>query len=354
MRICIPIPFRAEGGGFYFLESFRKFLLGEGWQVVDTINDHYDVLFTNHWMVSRRDILRAISRNPMLCVVQRIDGAAQDYGRSADADRRQRAVNYLADVTIFQSDYCHYSTRTKFPVIVNDGPVITNPVDIDTFRPDGRRVELPGSIRVACATWSTNPMKGAAEIYAVAAGNPSVDFHLCGRYLDSPTLRNIHQHGVLGRQDLANVLRSCHVLLTFSRNEACPNHVLEALASGLPVLYHDSGAAAEVVRDCGRPVTTGNFAEQLAAIMSNHAALGNAARNCAVDDHHPDRIFKRYLDAIEVAVRRPRAWGTRYVQSLLEVPVRDAAQVASAVIGRVQKLFAKPANGHAGKPGTAD
>jgi hypothetical protein len=130
MRICIPIPFRPEGGGFYFLDGFRSYLGAVGWQVVDSINDSYDVLFTNHWMVSRRDMLRAIARNPKLCIVQRIDGAAQDYGRPGDADMRQRAVNRLAGVTIFQSQYCRYSTRTKFPVIINDGPVISNPVDV--------------------------------------------------------------------------------------------------------------------------------------------------------------------------------------------------------------------------------
>ncbi len=307
MRVCIPIEFKPQGGGHYFLRFLKDHLEASGWEVVHALEADYDLLFTNHWMVSRIDILRAMRYNPNVRIVQRIDGAAQDYGRKDNADDRQRAVNRLADLTIFQSAYCRYATREKFPVIGQDGPIIHNPVNGELFSPDGPRLtkDFAQDVLVACTTWSTNPLKGAASVYQVARENPEVGFVLCGRYPDVPDLPNIYPQGVLDRQQLATALRSVGALLTFSQNEACPNHVIEALSSGLPVLYIDSGAMAEVVGDCGLPVTVENFSQQLARLMADHEQLAACARQRALTAFHPDFVFGRYMAEMEQAVERP-------------------------------------------------
>jgi len=305
MKICIPIDFKPQGGGFYFIKALSNYLAEQGWVITKRLSDRYDIIFTNHWQVPRAQILRAIRYNPRVIIVQRIDGAAQDYGRYGDADHRQRQVNQLADLTIFQSNYCRYSTREKFPVIVHNGPVINNPVDVDLFNPDGPRLSFPGSVRVACVTWSTNPFKGADYIYEVARRNPEVSFVLCGQYSDTPSIPNIHLQGVLSREELAKTLRSCHVLLTFSQNEACPNHVLEALASGLPILYLDSGAMSEVIGDCGLKVTIETFLSQLKQIMDRREVLSKKARQRVLKHFHPQLVFSRYIDVMQDALKHP-------------------------------------------------
>lgn len=305
MNVCVPILWRPEGGGFYFLQSLSAFLRSQGHGVTDQLTERYDVLFTNHWMVPLRRIFKALHFNPCVRIVQRVDGAAQDYGRHSDADELQREVNQVADLTIFQSQYCRWSTRERFSVILQDGPVIHNPVDARQFSPEGERRQLPGAVRAACVTWSTNPKKGVRSIYAVAEANRHIAFILCGRYPDAPPLPNLHRLGVLGREELAATLRSCHLLLTFSEHEACPNHVLEALASGLPVLYADSGAMAEVVGDCGLAVTVETFRGQLRAILARRQELSRQARERALTQFHPQRILPRYLEEIVRAVERP-------------------------------------------------
>ena len=92
MRVCIPIEFKRQGGGFYFLDNLSAYLDKLGWQVSRNLNDNYQVLFTNHWLTPYPHIMQAIRRNPDLRVVQRIDGAAQNYGRNAEADERQSRV----------------------------------------------------------------------------------------------------------------------------------------------------------------------------------------------------------------------------------------------------------------------
>lgn len=305
MRICIPIEATVPAGGAQFLANLERYLQEMDIATTHRLNDSYDVLFTSHWLVPRAVILHAIRQNPEVRIVQRIGGSAQDYGRKDDADERQRAVNRLADLTIFQSQYCRYATREKFPVIGEDGPVIYNPVDVELFDPEGPRRDFPEPFRLACVTWSTNVMKGAFSIYEVARRHPELGFVLCGRYPDAPDLPNLHVLGVLERGTLATVLRSCHALLTFSQNEACPNHVLEALASGLPILYHNSGAMPEIVGDCGLPVTVDSFPEQLERLVVDRERRSAAARQRALEMFNPDQALSKYVEVIEAATKRP-------------------------------------------------
>ena len=312
MRLCIPIPFRPEGGGQYFLQLFGRYLSTHGHEVVDDVEDRYDVLFTNHWVVPLATILRGLRRNPDARLVQRVDGVAAAYGRKGNADRRQAAVNLLADVTIFQSEYSRWAAHQAYRVIGRDGPVIYNPVDVDRFRPDGDRWPLPEGMRVACVSWSMNPQKGSSEVYAVARENLDVSFYLCGRFSDlPPESRNLHHVGVLGRDSLASVLRSCQVLLTFSRNEACPNHALEALATGRPVLYADSGATKELVGPGGLSVRPETFRPALLEILDDWDRWCAVARERAVTMFHPELIFSRYLAAIQAGLERPTVCGRR-------------------------------------------
>jgi glycosyltransferase involved in cell wall biosynthesis len=304
MRVCIPIEFQPQGGGFYFLQAFEQYLEKIGWEITRDLADRYDLIFTNHWMTPRREILRGLRHNPRARIVQRIDGAAQDYGRDPEADNRQARVNNLADLTVFQSSYCRYSTREKFPVIAQDGPVIHNPVDTDLFKPADAPIDNDKT-RVISVTWSTNPLKGISKVYHVARNNPEIEFLLCGNFHNEFQLPNVKLMGVLGRKELAEALRSSSFMLTFSQNEACPNHVLEALSSGLPVLYDDSGAMQEVIGDCGLPVTVDSFAQQTKQIMDKLGDLSLGARQRTLRMFHPQVVLPKYIEAIEEQVARP-------------------------------------------------
>ena len=81
--------------------------------------------------------------------------------------------------------------------------------------------------------------------------------------------------------------------------------MLEALASGLPVLYHDSGAMAEVIGECGLPVTAENFAPQLEQVMDRWTELSLLARQRVLTHFHPQRVFPRYVDVMRAVRQRP-------------------------------------------------
>src|SRR6266571_1052481 len=160
------------------------------------VGDDYDVLFVNSWVVPYRVVSSVKRRRPDVTVVQRVDGSAVDYGRLGDGDARQARVNLLADLTIFQSAYSRYSTREKYRVIAQDGPVIYNPVDTTRFCPGAAGGRRPGARpRVGSASFSTNPMKGLAELGDFADDHPNVDFVLCGPFDAIRPRANLHRLG---------------------------------------------------------------------------------------------------------------------------------------------------------------
>jgi glycosyltransferase involved in cell wall biosynthesis len=296
----------SQGGGFYFLELFRNYLEENGIPWTDDWEDDFDILFANSWHVPYENILAAKRRRPSLRVIHRVDGSARNYGRYDDSDCRQARVNLVADATVFQSEYCRYSTREKFKVIRHDGPIIHNAVDLQTFSPIGER-DSSKEIKICNASWSTNPRKGTWQIGELARRNPSATFVLCGRYIEVPNQSNVCYLGHLGYVELARTMRSCDAFLDLSENECCPNVVLQALASGLPVLHKRSGALPEITGSAGIPLDDdlGNFSAALRSVTEMLEPLKARARHRAETEFAPDLIFPRYLELIENCSRLP-------------------------------------------------
>jgi glycosyltransferase involved in cell wall biosynthesis len=285
----------------------------------------YDVLLANSFVIPFENLRAAHDRLPQLRIVHRVDGSAEDYGRDPADDRRQARANAMADATVFQSRYSRHATRRKFRVIGSRGVVIPNPVDTTRFTPEGERESLPGKCRVAHVAFSTNLRKGAAAVLEAAYSNPDIQFILIGRYAAGAMPSNVKLTGQVDHASLSRLLRSCHALAFFSENESCPNVVLEALASGLPVLYRDSGATAELVGDAGIATSPSQFGADMALVMGEHSVWSTKARLRAVTHFSLDVILPRYMDVVRNVRRRrtPIRWrlGWRW---LLGYPMRYA------------------------------
>ena len=296
-----------------FLGTFRSWLDQNGIEhTADWRDPTFNVLFVNSWAVPIQIVRFVKLRRPEVKIVHRIDGSGQDYGRTDDADQRQALVNHWVDLSIFQSRYSRFATTEKFRVISKDGPIIYNPVDLTHFFPEqlasksGKRLPPGERPRVCNVSFSTNPKKGTWRFAELAQAHPEVDFILCGNYPPMPTLPNIRLMGRLDRVALAETLRNCHLFAHWAENEACPNVVTEALASGLPILYLDSGANRELVGEAGYEVTAESFAAQLRKALSHLDPLSTTARQRAEREFSRQKIFTHYLDAIEAARPAPR------------------------------------------------
>jgi glycosyltransferase involved in cell wall biosynthesis len=340
MRLCIPIEVRPEGGMYTFVANFIAWLQRTNRPYTQDLEGDYDVLFVNSWVV-RPDIVRRLKRERVaLRVAHRVDGAAIDYGSNPASDPVQARVNLYADVTIFQSKYSKFSTREKYRVIPNDGPVVYNPVDTSLFDVKGTMINLPTDTPlVACASWSVNERKGTWQIEELAERNPDITFVLCGRFESVSSRANVVRLGHLSRTQMAEALRSCDVFLNLSENDPCPNVVLEALASGLPVLYRDSGGVPELVADCGEPIEIDTFKRGLYRVLTTRELLARRARSRAVEQFSVDTIFPKYWDAIFGASRQPlpkKLTVLKLASAGYPVlpPVKTPAQIARAIARR--------------------
>ena len=304
LTYCLPIEVRAKGGMYTFMGYFLAHLQQEGIQFTQSLSDTYDILFVNSWVIPYKLILKIKRDHPNIRVIQRVDGSAQDYGRHDNADNQQAKVNLLADLTIFQSQYSKHSSREKFRVIHQNGPVVYNPVDPVLFNPEGDKMSLPGSFRICNASWSTNRKKGTWKLGQLAQQHPDITFVLCGRYEDIPDVPNICMLGHLDRNGMAAAMRSCHSFLNLSENDPCPNVILEAMASGLPIMYVDSGGVNELVGNSGFAIRCETFRQSYEKMISCHTNIAQEARKRILEHFTPEIIFPQYLAAIAATQRR--------------------------------------------------
>ena len=94
--------------------------------------------------------------------------------------------------------------------------------------------ELPEIPSIVTHHWSTNPKKGF-QFYDELS-RTDAKFQYYGRAQGNQTI-------ILNSEDLSMQLPKFDIYLSASEEEAGANHVLEALACGLPVIYHENGGS---------------------------------------------------------------------------------------------------------------
>ena len=145
-----------------------------------------------------------------------------------------------SDFLIFPSQWA----RDYIPVPHNNSVVIDN-APMKIFH-SNKNTNLAVSEKPKLVThhWSTNPKKGfeiyeQLQSYIKATGE--YEFTYIGRLPENVRLDNHVQP--VGAKELSTLLPSHDIYITASKEEAGANHVLEAMAAGLPVVYHAAGGS---------------------------------------------------------------------------------------------------------------
>jgi glycosyltransferase involved in cell wall biosynthesis len=255
---CISIlrEFRKPpyGGGNQFMLALKKGFEDLGVNVLNNkINNKVDAyIFDSAWL--NKELLKQLRKVKDPKIAHRIDGPIMLYrGSDSKADDEIFELNKeFATVTIIQSEYTlrnllELNYRPVNPVI------IYNSVNPEIFYKNENKIINKEKIKVISASWSDNPIKGGAT-YKWLDENlnfDKIEYTFVGRIKE--TLKNIKLIAPVDSEKLSSILRNHDLYITASEMDPCSNSLIEALASGLPVIYRNSGGHPELVKDAGLP-----------------------------------------------------------------------------------------------------
>jgi glycosyltransferase involved in cell wall biosynthesis len=148
----------------------------------------------------------------------------------------------------------------------------------------------------------------------VLVGEGEARAEIDARLANSPFRERVHLAGHVHRDRMPDYYRAADVLALPSHHEGTPNVVMEAMASGLPVVASRVGGIPETVPDerFGLLVPPGD-AEALSQAVGRlvgdaglRAAMGPACRQRAVENYDIGSLNRRLREFLEETVRKGR------------------------------------------------
>lgn len=238
------------GGGNKTLTAITDKMIQLGHQVAYDLEEDIDVIFCfdprpNNKGVWYQDFINYKSKNNNCKIIQRV-GDIGTHGKP-DLTKLVTQTSQISDFLIFPSDWARQAiefNKKNYDIILN------KPLE-EFYKNRIESYEILEKVKIVTHHWSTNPMKGF-HIYK-ALGDKIIDglkingleceFTYIGRYPEENRSNGIKIIEPIDTLSLSEELPEHHIYLTASLGEAGANHVLEAMAAGLPVVYHQMGGS---------------------------------------------------------------------------------------------------------------
>lgn len=223
-------------------------------------------------------------------------------------NRPMAAAHELADRVLYQSDFCRRAATRFLGERQGPSEILFNAVDVTAFAPspavpDGPfrflvtgRIDVHQSYRLVQAVAGLGEArKQGLDCRLLAAGviAPEVRAQaltLAEKYGIAPALTI---EGRYSQEQAPDLYRQAHAYLTLTHQDACPSAVIEAMASGLPVVHPISGGVPELVAEAGVGIPTGedwdkplipdaqSIAQAMITVAQGRDALARKARERA-------------------------------------------------------------------------
>jgi glycosyltransferase involved in cell wall biosynthesis len=242
-------------------------------------------------------------------------------------------VHATADHVFYQSEFCRRCAEQFLGSRNGRSEILYNAVDTRHFTPDTAAAQnrpftflATGKFGASTAYRLSSSIAGLA---AARAAGLDVVLRIAG--LIEPAVESAARTQVkaLGVSNLVtfsgpytgtqapDIYRSAHAYLMTKHNDPCPNAVLEAMASGLPILYSASGGVPEQVgpeAGIGLPVPetfdqdvapeADAIAEGMTRIVERRDQMAAAARARAVERFDLSHWFARHETVFRSLVER--------------------------------------------------
>jgi glycosyltransferase involved in cell wall biosynthesis len=247
-------------------------------------------------------------------------------------NRPRARLLHEADHVFFQSAFCKLSADHYYGPRQGGWEILHNPVDTDRFAPAPERPRRPLTLLLAGSQYQRYRVETALETLALVRGeHPDTRLLVTGELSFAPdaapvVAELVRRLGVDGAVELTGpytqaeapaLYRRADLLLHTKVNDPCPTVVLEAMASGLPVVYSATGGTPELVGDDGgigipapldwehdRPPPPAALAEAVLAVAAVLDERAAAARARAVARFDSRRWVARHRKVFEELVAR--------------------------------------------------
>jgi glycosyltransferase involved in cell wall biosynthesis len=266
------------------------------------------------WLLHRRRIPLVVNQDGV--------GYPAWAGEETDAvNRPLRELLGAADHVLYQSEFCKRSADEWVGSPAGTWEILPNAVDVSRFAPAaaapaGGPVLLLGGDQ----TQAYRLELAVATLAALTASHPDARLLVTGRLVVpvEPVAKRfgvagrVHALGRYSQTDAPALFRRAHVLLHTKVNDPCPSVVLEALASGVPVVYPHSGGVPELVgEEAGigvphphgferdEPPSPDALAEGVARVLAELPAYRAAARARVVDRFSLEPWLDRHAELFE-------------------------------------------------------
>jgi glycosyltransferase involved in cell wall biosynthesis len=334
-RICVPGASRFTGGPRTFVSQLSQELNTRGIGVSFDPSDYrVDAVLVVGGTRHIEYLLRSQRRG--IRVVQRL-GALNwiQTWRTAGLSGflRSRARNYITTLIrnhlshhiVYQSQFSRDWWERVRGVSPVPATVVHNGVDLDMFQPTwgaSRRAGGGNTSRIAIVegrldhrydqtlSWAMEACRllisAGQAVQLIVAGSLSSGARKMAEDLPSSTVL-----GSIPRSEVATLFSDVDCHLSIDVNPACPNSVIEALASGTPVVGFATGALPEILDGRGglcieyggnpwrleRPDVAG-LAEALFTVLADSQALGKSARMLAEERFDLRNMVDRYCEIL--------------------------------------------------------
>jgi glycosyltransferase involved in cell wall biosynthesis len=250
------------------------------------------------WLSSRRRIPLVVNQ----------DGVGYPAWAGAETEavnRPLRALLAAADHVLYQSEFCKRSADEWIGEPCGSWEVLHNAVDVGHFSPADRVPEGGPILLLGGDQYQPYRLElGLETLAALLPSSPDAQLLVTGRLAVplEPLVERLGLRGrvhALGRYTQAQapaLFRRAHLLLHTKVNDPCPSLVIEAMASGLPVVYARSGGVPELVgEEAGigvphpdsferdTPPSAEALADAVEQVLASRSAYAAAARQRAIE-----------------------------------------------------------------------
>ena len=194
-------------------------------------------------------------------IVLRLDGFFEDYSILSPYNSFKGFKHNLSAFCsilishkiIMQSKFIYYKFPTLSKLFDHKISIIHNGVNIEKFKPKLNSNKSPHRLLIVEGGISS---KYSKKIIEALSSLESFDIHIYGKLnfsLSNITAfkKHIKYFGVVSRDFTPKIYQQNQIYFCIEKNPACPNSVLEAMSSGLPIIGFDNGSLKELVGEAG-------------------------------------------------------------------------------------------------------